>query len=385
MKRQLLFISPVVPSATGLGRQIRAWQWLQQLAPDHVITLVVADRHPLPAAVEAFVERCIVLPLPSLRERGLAKLWWWLPWIAGPRAPGPPLALSAIPPALPVVDRVFVFRLYMLPVAQWLLGSAPQALIWLDLDDWESKTARRLQALARIRGWRFAAWKYGRDARLAERAESRLLPTLQRVFVCSEPDRTALAEALPGVPVERLPNRYCGPLEQLPQRQSGRLLFVGSMGYTPNQDGVLWFAEAILPLIRRQCGRPLRLHVVGPMMPNWLTARLRALPDVVLDGYVEDLTSAYGEAELVVCPVRAGGGTRIKILEAVAMGRAVVTTSVGREGLDFAADEMAVADDAESFANAVTALLDDPERRLRLVQRAEVRLQRHYWLPPPMI
>lgn len=378
---RLLFISPVLPSAVGLGRQIRAWQWLQSLARDHAVTLVIDDRHPPSAAVAAEVDHCIALPAAGPLRRVLTRLKRLLPGAALP--PGPPLMLPRVLlRRLPPVDVVFVFRLYMWPVAAALLRAQPGLPVWLDLDDRESTTAARQATLARSRGWRLSAWKYDHYAWLAGRAEAALLPRMQRVFVCSELDRSALASAFPPLLPEVVPNRYSGPLQDLPQQRCGRLLFVGSMGYMPNQDAVLWFAQEILPHINRGRSRPLKLHVVGPGLPRWLQIELERLPHVVIEGFMAELVAAYRNADLVICPIRAGGGTRIKILEAVAMGRAVVTTTVGQEGLAFAADEIAVADDVEAFAAIAGALVDDPERRAGMVDRARGRLRRDYWLPP---
>ncbi|ABI57690.1 glycosyltransferase family 4 protein [Alkalilimnicola ehrlichii MLHE-1] len=395
----LVYVTPVMPAPTGGGRQMRAWQFLLHYAARYRITLVVADhRGPVPPAVQARVAECLLLQ-PARRPGALAlRLYGRLPVALRARLwPGRPLvprlaAMSrpaALRRALARADAVCVFRLYSLPLVQPLLPRHRPPPLWLDLDDWESRTLGRIAALARENGWHLAARDHRAQQRVAERWERRELPRADRVFVCSAADQTALAEAYPGVRPEVVPNRYCGAIapaltpEAVDRRREGyRVLFVGSMGYLPNQDAVLWFARHVLPRAREALRRPLQFHIVGPGLPPWLRDELAGHCGVVCHGYAPDLGPHYRQADLVVCPVRAGGGTRIKILEAVARRRAVVTTTPGVEGLDFRAGEMAVVDGVAAFASATRALLSRPERRASLADRALQRLRRDYWLSP---
>src|SRR6185503_7113005 len=142
-------------------------------------------------------------------------------------------------------------------------------------------------------------------------------------------------------------------------------VFTGSMDWYPNEDGILYFADTILPLIRRECPDA-QVTVVG----RDPSARLRAAASgrgVRLTGTVEDVRPYMSDAAVYVVPLRVGGGTRLKIFEALAMGKPVVSTTVGAEGLPLVPGKHYLrADEPADFARAVVALLRDPARRRRL-------------------
>ncbi len=141
-------------------------------------------------------------------------------------------------------------------------------------------------------------------------------------------------------------------------READEIVFTGTMNYRPNADGAVYFAESILPLIRRR--RPLtRFTVVGQGAPG-AVARL-AGDGVQVAGRVPDVRPYLARAAVVVVPLRAGSGTRLKVLEALAMARPIVSTSLGCEGLDVEAGrDLLVADEPEGFARHVLRLLDEP-------------------------
>jgi glycosyltransferase involved in cell wall biosynthesis len=134
--------------------------------------------------------------------------------------------------------------------------------------------------------------------------------------------------------------------------------FLGSLDYRPNQEAAIWIAEQLRPRMRVET----ELHVAGARAPEWLRARLVA-SGVVFDGEVEDAAAFVRGMGVMIAPILSGGGMRIKILEAMAAGKAVVTTTIGAEGIDVRDGVNAlIADDAEGFAAAIESLLSDPER-----------------------
>jgi polysaccharide biosynthesis protein PslH len=142
------------------------------------------------------------------------------------------------------------------------------------------------------------------------------------------------------------------------------ILFSGLMSYFPNQQAVRWFLRDVFPKVRQR--RPAaRLVVAGADPPRWLTALAGA--DVEVTGRVADIRPFVARAAVVVAPLLIGGGTRVKILEALAMARPMVSTSLGAEGLDLAHGTSALlADDAAGFADAILAVLADPQLAGRL-------------------
>jgi glycosyltransferase involved in cell wall biosynthesis len=142
------------------------------------------------------------------------------------------------------------------------------------------------------------------------------------------------------------------------------LLFFGAIDYHPNTDAMLFFAREVMPLLRSRVPR-VRLCIVGRRPPEAVTA-LRG-PDVEVAGAVEDVRPYLERAAVVIVPLRLGGGTRLKILEALAMGKAVVSTTLGAEGLDVVPDrDLLLADDPATFAAQIRRLLDDPELAARI-------------------
>ena len=156
------------------------------------------------------------------------------------------------------------------------------------------------------------------------------------------------------------------------------LLFVGVMNYHPNTDAVRYFVEEVFPRIR-SAHPDARLKVVGMHPPE--SIRSLASPEIEVTGVVDDLRPHFDSAAAVVVPLRFGGGTRFKIVEAMAKGKAIVSTRIGAEGIQVEHEkEILLADDAESFAREVGRVLSDPQLARRL-GRAARRLaeERYAW------
>lgn len=155
------------------------------------------------------------------------------------------------------------------------------------------------------------------------------------------------------------------------------LVFTGKMDYRPNVDAMQWFTEAILPLVRAQCPDA-RLYVVG-QKPHASLQALREDDHVEVTGWVAQVQPFLHAARVYVAPLRMGSGTRLKILEAMAAGCAVVATSAAVAGLD---DEtraaVIVADGASDFAASVIRLLQNPAQREALGAQAQQVVRKHY-------
>jgi polysaccharide biosynthesis protein PslH len=154
------------------------------------------------------------------------------------------------------------------------------------------------------------------------------------------------------------------------------VLFTGLMSYYPNQQGVRWFLDAVWPTIRERVpGGQLVIAGAGP--PGWL--RRRAGDHVEVTGRVADMRPHLARAAVVVVPLTMGGGTRVKILEALAMAKPVVSTSIGAEGLSLPAGEvLLLADDAGSFARHVITALTQDTLRARLGDAGRRHVVRHF-------
>ena len=157
------------------------------------------------------------------------------------------------------------------------------------------------------------------------------------------------------------------------------LVFTGSMDWIPNEDAMRHFCHDVLPLIRAQ-EPDVTLSIVG-RAPTPAVRRLADIPGVTVTGRVDDVREHIGRGGVYVVPIRIGGGTRLKIFEAMGMGRAVVSTTVGAEGLPVTdGADVVIADAPQDFADAVVALIRDPARRVQLERAArDLVVARYDW------
>jgi glycosyltransferase involved in cell wall biosynthesis len=155
------------------------------------------------------------------------------------------------------------------------------------------------------------------------------------------------------------------------------LVFTGKMDYRPNVDAMDWFAENVLPDIQKAVPDT-KLYIVG-QKPHPRLERLRHQHHIEITGWVKDVQPFLHSADVYVAPLRMGSGTRLKILEAMAAGRAVVATTVAISGMHPAVhDATLVADKPERMSEAVVKLLGDPTRRAELGERARAYVRQYY-------
>jgi glycosyltransferase involved in cell wall biosynthesis len=217
--------------------------------------------------------------------------------------------------------------------------------------------------------------------RKLEGYESHACTRLDKTVVVSQADAEALQMLLPGLECTVVPNgvdtTYFRPTEE--DESDSTLVFTGKMDFRPNVDAVLWFAQEVLPLVRREIPGAL-LKVVG-RNPHPRLQSLRQAAGIFLTGYVDDVRPYIGEAAVYVVPLRVGGGTRLKLLEAMSMSKAIVTTSLGCEGIVTEHNrELLFADDPAAFAAATVELMRDRERRRALGEAArKLAVSRHDW------
>jgi polysaccharide biosynthesis protein PslH len=202
---------------------------------------------------------------------------------------------------------------------------------------------------------------------VARRYEAFMFTPYERVVVVSDADHDELRALNPALPLEVIPNGidldYFAP--QSIQRDPNMLLFTGNFEYAPNVDAALLLARDILPLVRARLPQ-VRLHLVGNAPPPALIAL--GSDHIVVTGRVDDVRPYLAQAALYVCPLRFGAGIKNKVLEALAMGCAVIATPLSIDGIDARdGDHLLLADaDAPTFAARIIAALDDAPLRQRL-------------------
>ena len=239
----------------------------------------------------------------------------------------------------------------------------------------ESQLLRRRAQSERV-PWRrgYLSWQ----ARLVERLEQRWYPRVALNVVVSDNDRQTIADVAPDAPVAVVPNGVdVAAFRPEPGREEG-LVFVGGANWFPNRDALDYFGQEILPSLRSHSPDAVPVRWVGRCSESD-RAHWADRYGIELTGYVDDVRPYIRDAACYVVPLRVGGGTRLKILDAWSMGKAVVSTSIGCEGLA-ATDggNILIRDTPQEFATAVSQVLKDRTLRERLGRAARQTVERSY-------
>jgi glycosyltransferase involved in cell wall biosynthesis len=195
------------------------------------------------------------------------------------------------------------------------------------------------------------------------------LKVFERIFACSAVESECVLARSPSANVLLLPNVYPYLRPQPPREADGqaRLLYVGTFGYYPNLDAVLFFCKDVLPIICSRARVSVELDVIGSGLPQLSEL---AMPGVNLIGAVSDTTPYYARCDASIVPLRAGAGTRIKILESFSHQRAVVATTLGAQGLAVETGvQLFIADSAEAFAASCLRIIENSQERDALAKR----------------
>ncbi|HUW95281.1 MAG TPA: glycosyltransferase [Anaerolineae bacterium] len=376
MSPRLLFLTPDLPYPPHQGAAIRTFNLIRNLGPRHEIHLLSFVRGEDSAhRIDALAEHCArvsTVPAPhrSTLRRAMSVLFSNSPDMAL-RLPSDRFShelrscLSR--------ERFDFVQIEAIEMAQYGLTVKEMAHRYAPIvvfDDINAEYLLQKRAfendLQQPRRWLGALYSFIQWRKL-QRYESNVCRELDKTVVVSEADAKALQRLRPDLECVIVPNgvdtQFFRPWGR--GESETTLVFTGKMDFRPNVDAMLWFVQEVLPLIREQVPQVL-LQVVG-RNPHPRLDILHKTPNVELTGYVDDVRPYIGEAAVYVVPLRVGGGTRLKILEAMSMAKAIVSTSLGLEGIRAGHDrELLIADDPASFAEAVVSLLRDSEHRGRL-------------------
>ncbi len=221
-----------------------------------------------------------------------------------------------------------------------------------------------------------------REAAKLHRLESRVAGNFLTNITVSVGDAASLREICPGALCDVVPNgvdtRYFTPRRG---QETPTLVFTGGMNMFANRDGVEWFVEQVWPAVKARVPAA-RFVAIGQHPGDRLLQAAARDSAVEAPGFVKDVRPAVARAAVYVVPLRVGGGTRLKVLDAMAQGKAIVSTTLGAEGIDVRDGEhLLLADDASAFADRIVGLLNRPEERLRLGDAARERAESSYSWP----
>ncbi|MEM8995614.1 MAG: glycosyltransferase family 4 protein [Acidobacteriota bacterium] len=390
-KPRALLVVPIWPAPSGNGVAMRAFLHLSALARDHRVDIwciPVAGAQPGPRHHHGAVERSAIAELEV--DPG---------WVLASRAGADALLRLGRPSACrftahravaelrrgfgPLEYRcVLVYRSYLLPfveAAEQTPGSLGFRIV--DLDDDEATTRRRLAELDLDAA---SSDRQRLEAELFERFEARHLPWAHRLLAAQEPHAERLRGHFHDVDVDVVPNAVDVPRGDPPIRpvHSGtpdrlHLLLVGTLSYLPNRAAALELALEVVPRLQG-AGLGVHLRIIGRRPPADV-ARLAELEGVEVLADCRDLGPHYAWAHQTVVPLRAGGGTRIKILEAFAAGVPVVATAMAADGLRVEhGDQLLLAESPDALAAEALRLHRSPDLAGRLARSASGWVRRHH-------
>lgn len=390
---KVLLLTPQTPFPPDQGAPIRNFSFVRYLGqnPAYELSLLSFARpdedpisSPALAELRKYCRRVELVPHPPARSKFIRlreSLFGRLPDLAKRLAsPAFETALTQILGA----ENFDVIQCEALEMVPFLVNRPGlTARLVLDEHNAEYLLQRRIFEQDWKSGWkrRPAALYSWLQARRLTAYERKALARFDRTIAVSQPDRAAVESLFPTRhPIAVIPNGIDldefrpGPVED---EKPDTLVFTGTMDFRPNVDAVTWFVREVWPLILIK--KPKAQFFIVGRRPSPAVAALQYQPGIEVTGEVADARHFVRKSALYVVPMRMGGGVRFKVLEALAMGKAVVTTGMGADGIDLTGGgEAVIADTAGDFAREVLALLDDPGRRETLARQGRRFVEKNF-------
>ena len=369
------------------GGKIRSYHILRELARNHSVTFFSfhpAQENAAHAELNRVFERVVSCPIKLPAAKSLSELLRYGTALFSPE----PYAIrkycqpqvAAELKELVESERFDVIVCDFLVAAGVIPWEADCATV-LFTHNVEAMIWKRHSEVARNPLWKALSW---REWQTMSRAERKYLQAADHVLAVSQTDRDFFAEFIPAAKLTVIPTgvdiEYFQPSNE--QEDPQTLVFTGSMDWLPNEDGIFFFVQEVLPLIRAEISS-VKLDVVGRKPSRKLQQLATANSEHVhLTGWVEDIRPYVAKSCVCIVPLRVGSGTRLKIFEAMAMAKAVVSTSIGAEGLPGRHGiELLLADSPEEFAKCVIALLRQEAMRRRIGSAARALVEAKYGWP----
>jgi glycosyltransferase involved in cell wall biosynthesis len=387
----ILYISHMPASPPGFGAQARVHGLMTQLGQHHDLTAVMLadeefDIDECRKAMQAYCRQVVLVPNPHGRE-GLTKRLLQLRSLVSTQSferlrvtvPAMQQALNRVLGAerFDIVNLEFSF-LGHYDIRQAPPGEMRPPLV-VDVHDISYDLARQF---ARAGGSLFRRLYAAANWRKLKREELETYRDADGLYLCSAVDERRVLDEVPQARTVVIPNaadvEYFQPRPTDPQPDGRTVVYFGLLSTVPNVDGVIHFIQDIWPGI--VAAHPdARCKIIGGRPPPPLLAL--AGPRVELAGFVEDLRPHLAAAAAVVVPLRLGSGTRLKIVEGMAMGKAIVSTTLGAEGIEAVPGrDILIADEPAAFAESVNRLLGEPGLAARIGQAARrLAVERYAW------
>ncbi|MEO1451193.1 MAG: glycosyltransferase [Bacteroidota bacterium] len=368
---KLLVLASRFPYPLEKGDKLRLYYQLREFSRQHEVILVALHEHDITtedrAAIERFCSRVHLLRLNTSVSVFKAAMGW---------IGGRPLQVG-----------YFWRRKIQIQITRIIQQEAPDQIFCqlirmgdyirkqslpthLDYMDCFSLGFRRRAAAAPF--WQ--KWIWRREARLLKQFEQAIYRDMDQCYIISDQDRAALGPpekhdifvSPNGLDLEKF-----RPLPHV--KEKAEICFVGNMGYFPNVQAARYLIEQVMPLVWEKS--PSVRVILAGARPTPIVQKLGHHPQVTVTGWVEDIRQPYQEGQIFVAPLFTGSGQQNKILEAMALGRPCLTTPLVNKAIGASADAIALAEDADGFAQQILSLLADAEQREKMGKAGQTFVQ----------
>ncbi len=379
---EILFLSPRWPWPLFDGGRIRIYETLRHLAARHRVTLVApvreVDDNTDPGPISTFCSEVFSAVrsdrLPAVATR-----------LASGLVRGVPLVQSFFldKGLARTVRNLTSSRHFDIIHVEYPVMAAYLDAVNVLSDPRLILSTHNIESIRFNRETRFSSWDSRRlllmgDQVLFKSWEANAIRRFHGVTAVSELEKEWIERNAPDAQVELVPNGVAAEYFAFrPPRPNRTVTFVGSMDYPPNIDAVLWFAEEVLPSLRGELPE-LKFRVVGSR-PARRLMELREQPGIEITGQVPDIRPYLNDSLALVVPLRSGGGTRLKILQAMAAGCPVVSSTIGAEGLDILPDvHLLIADDVDAWVSDIKRLVGSPNRAVEIANAGRKLVEERY-------
>jgi len=376
--KKILFISPEVPWPLDTGGKIRSFNILKELSQKYEIVLVSFGKKKNLLGIRKYIKKAVIIPHHLNLFKKFLNLFFSM------MSEKPTKVLNFYSPLMKeAIDKtikkenpqiLYFEHIYM---ASYLKDIGDKEKFFKIIDTHNvyfhfftslSKSQNKIKALIN-RG----------QIEKMKQYEAKIYSLSDLVLVCSPIEKQILLKTCPGLKIEVVPNGVDLELYQSvsPLSHSNRIIFIGSFDHYPNEEGVLWFVENVLPRIKKRI-KNFHIYLIG-RQPSRRIKELNKISSIKVLGYVKDIKSYLLESKVFIVPLFAGGGTRLKILEAMAARVPVISTSKGAEGLKVKdGRDIFIADNAEEFAQKLIQLFTNQNLSQKIIQNAYQLVKENY-------
>ncbi|MCC5908544.1 MAG: glycosyltransferase family 4 protein [Balneolaceae bacterium] len=364
-KKKLLFITPVNPLAKSRGRNLRAYSWVHHLIKKYEVTILCTsvsgefyqtDEKKQVSDIPVHYYRKKLGFLRRIFNLLLLKPTAWnsvtgsfKKWIGQEK--------------IGQYDVVLCFRLVNIPAGFFLFRQLNCSELWLDLDEVDSDVKRQISTLQFCNGDIRQAMRMRLESQLYRVQEWLNLNRFQKIFVTTAAEKQKLRKIYSIEKSEIFENKLA--IRRTDCKNPGRpfrFLFVGNSGYYPNYDAISFIADEVIPSVREKTTIPFKCTILGGGDNNKLLEKVRSADEIEYIYDLDDLTELYDNTDAVLIPLRAGGGSSFKLIEAMSFSKPIVATPVGVRGFNLNPDqEVLIGTTADELAEQCCKLMENTD------------------------